>query len=326
MRLGAESPDISIVHDPVIVAAGTGLLAALGIGPALVTGVRQLPAERQRTAWWLLVVGAAVVAVAGDHWSDGPAARFAFAFVIATLPGIVAFLAWRTVLASAVVSLVPLYFAIPALVEGRTLFVPATALDGVVPLEPVWTIVYGSLFAVVLLPLLIVRDDDLFRRAMKAYLTVIVIAYVGFLAYPTVGPRPAAVPGEGFLVWCLRLTYSLDVPYNCFPSLHVAHSFVSALACYRVHRKVGIAAVTWASLVAASTLFTKQHYAADVIAGALSAYFAYILFLRRHPRELIAESTRRQAPVLALGVVAFFGVVVAGVWVLYRAEMAGPLG
>lgn len=54
--------------------------------------------------------------------------------------------------------------------------------------------------------------------------------------------------GEGFAVWGLRALYRADPPCNCFPSLHVAHSFVSAL-------------------VAMSTVFIKQHYVLDVIAG-----------------------------------------------------------
>jgi membrane-associated phospholipid phosphatase len=42
---------------------------------------------------------------------------------------------------------------------------------------------------------------------------------------------------------------------------------VSALTCHRVHRGVGTAAVLCAALVGASTLFTKQHYVLDAIAG-----------------------------------------------------------
>jgi hypothetical protein len=34
-------------------------------------------------------------------------------------------------------------------------------------------------------------------------------------------------------VWGLRFLYDADPPYHCFPSLHVARSFVSALTCYR---------------------------------------------------------------------------------------------
>ena len=78
-----------------------------------------------------------------------------------------------------------------------------------------------------------VRDRELFYRAMKCYLTVLTIAYVGFVLYPTVAPRPDSIVGTGFAAYCLRAQYALDWPYNCFPSLHVAHSFVSALTAHR---------------------------------------------------------------------------------------------
>lgn len=127
--------------------------------------------------------------------------------------------------------------------------------------------------------------------------------------------------GDGFSAWTLRLAYSLDPPYNCFPSLHVAYAFVSALTCYRVHRGVGTAAALWAALIGVSTLYTKQHYVADVIVGALAAYVAYVLFLRRYPREAVAESDRRRAPFRALGVIGIFGIMVAGFWGAYQIQM-----
>ena len=61
----------------------------------------------------------------------------------------------------------------------------------------------------------------------------------------------------------------------CSPTWHVAHSFVSALSCWRVHRGVAVAAVLCASLVGVSTLFTKQHYVLDVMAGIVLALIAY---------------------------------------------------
>lgn len=216
------------------------------------------------------------------------------------------------------VALLPAYFLISELTSGRTLNVPEVALDRAVPLQPAWTLVYVSIYAFVYLPLLVVRQDELFRRAALAYLMVVLVAYLGFLVYPTVAPRPTKVIGEGFLFWCLRLSYSIDPPYNCFPSLHVAHSFVSAMTGYRVHRGVGFAAVLWASLIGVSTLFTKQHYIADVIAGMFIACVAYLVFLRGYPREAIPEIDRRLAPVLALGVIGIFGLMVACVWVAYQ--------
>lgn len=307
--------------DPTILTIGIGLLVSVVAGKALVHGVETLPQRQQKRTLWAIMVGAAVAAIVGAVVSDSPGARIAFAFLVAALPGTVAYLAWRTVFASALVSLLPAYFAIAEINHNRTLHMPAIAVDSAVSLQPGWMVVYGSLYVFVLLPLLVVRDEQLFRRTLQAWVTVLIVAYVGFLVYPTVAPRPARVLAEGFAAWSLQLNYALDSRYNCFPSLHVAHSFVSALASYRVHRGVGIAAVVWASLIGVSTLYTKQHYALDVIGGALVAYIAYVVFLRSYPRQRIAESDRRRAPLCALGVVGIFGIVVAGLWILYRTGM-----
>ncbi|MEW6369047.1 MAG: phosphatase PAP2 family protein [Acidobacteriota bacterium] len=112
--------------------------------------------------------------------------------------------------------------------------------------------------------------------------------------------------------------YDADPPYNCLHSLHVAHSFVSALACYRVHRTLGLVAMLCASLVAISTLFTKQHYVSDVIAGIFLALVAYAVFLRNYSRAKVPELDRRLAPVLALCVSGIVGICFACFWVAYK--------
>ena len=124
--------------------------------------------------------------------------------------------------------------------------------------------------------------------------------------------------GKGFAVWGLRFLYDADPPYNCCPSLHVAHSFVSALACYRVHRTLGFVAISCASLVGVSTLFTKQHYVADVIAGILLALAGYAVFLRADSRANVPELDRRLAPLLAFVVAGIIGLGFACYWVAYR--------
>lgn len=96
---------------------------------------------------------------------------------------------------------------------------------------------------------------------------------------------------------------------------------MSALTCSRVHRGVGAGAGLWAALIGVSTLYVKQHYVADAIAGALAAYLAYVLFLRSYPRQAVAESDRRQAPVRALGAIGIFAIMVAGFWVAYQIQM-----
>ncbi len=217
------------------------------------------------------------------------------------------------------VSLVPFYIFIAELMPGRALHVPELALDRGVPLQPAWALVYGSLYLfLIMLPVFVVRQSEQIRRTVLAYLMVWIAAYVCFVLYPTMAPRPANVMGEGFAVWGLRFLYSADPPYNCFPSLHVAHSFVSALTCSLVNRGVGIAAALCASLVGLSTLFTKQHYVLDVIAGIFLACVAYAVFLRGYPREEVPDLDRRLAPVFALGIIGILALAVACFWVAYK--------
>jgi len=216
------------------------------------------------------------------------------------------------------VALVPFYIFIAAQMPGRAVHMPALAWDRAVPFEPIWSLLYGAPYVfLILLPVFVVRHDELLRRTVLAYLSVWITAYVCFIVYPTVAPRPAQLSGDGFAVWGLQILYDADPPYNCFPSLHVAHSFVSALACYRVHRALGVAAAGCASLVALSTLFTKQHYVADVIVGALMAFAAYGVFLRQYPRDNIPEVDRRLAPVFGLGVAGIAGFGLTGFWMAY---------
>lgn len=92
----------------------------------------------------------------------------------------------------------------------------------------------------------------------------------------------------------------------------VAHSFVSALACHRVHRKLGLVALTCASLVAIATLLTKQHDIADAIGEISLAVMANAFWLLRYSRANIPNRDRRLAPVLALCVGAIVAVGTAG--------------
>lgn len=222
------------------------------------------------------------------------------------------------------VGLVPLYIFIAGPAPGRTQHVPAIALDSAIPLVPEWSLIYGGLYVfLIALPVFVVREETHLRYTVRAYLAVWITAYICFLAYPTVAPRPSEISDRGFGAWGLQLLYAMDPPYNCLPSLHVAHSFVSALTCLHVHRGVGIAATLCASLVALSTLFTKQHYVLDVIAGVLMAVIAYAVFVRYPPRLLVPEADRKVAPVFAWGLLACSGVGLLGYWAVYQLLGAG---
>lgn len=219
--------------------------------------------------------------------------------------------------AVALMVLVPCYLVIPAMTSGRTLHLPELALDRVVPVQPAWAVIYLSYFIFPLLTVIVVRQEELIRRTFLAWLAVWITGYACFLVYPTILPRPSGELGPGFFAWFLQGVWDADAPRNCCPSLHVASPFVAALAIWRVHRGTGLAVGTWAGLIALSTLFTKQHYVADVVSGILLAGGAGAVFLHNCPREPLAENDRRAIPVLVLGVIGAYALVVAGLWVAY---------
>mgnify|MGYP000190444877 CR=1 FL=1 len=70
--------------------------------------------------------------------------------------------------------------------------------------------------------------------------------------------------------------------------------------------------------LATSTLFIKQHWVVDVVAGSLMAVAACAVFFRGRTREAIPEAERGPAPALALVVAGVVGAVAAVYWVLYR--------
>jgi len=218
----------------------------------------------------------------------------------------------------ALFAIIPGYLVIGALSHGRTLNVPELILDGMMPLRPEWSLVYLSLFLAALLPVFVLHQQEIIRRTLLAFLFAWIVALAIFLAYPTVGPRPREFPGAGFLCWVQREIYASDAPYNCFPSLHVAQCFLAAFAVGCVHRAVGLAAAVWAFLVGLSTLFTKQHYVADVMGGILLACAGYGLFLRGHPHHAIPQRERELAPALAACAAGVYGLIVVVLWLAYE--------
>jgi hypothetical protein len=123
------------VPDPLLAAVGIGLVGSVVAGPAVAYGLQLLPQQWRRTTEWLLIAGAVVVAVLADLLSEGPVGG-AFVYVLAALPGLIAFLAWRTLVASTFVSLAPLYFVIALLTDARPADVRARNRPGSGPLAP----------------------------------------------------------------------------------------------------------------------------------------------------------------------------------------------
>ncbi len=86
-----------------------------------------------------------------------------------------------------------------------------------------------------------------------------------------------AHPRSGFWADAMYRVYATDTSFNCFPSLHAAVAAAIAFTWYRyarakrsaVRAAIAAAAAVIAVGVVLSTLFVRQHYIADEIAGVL---------------------------------------------------------
>lgn len=139
-----------------------------------------------------------------------------------------------------------------------------------VPYVPAFILPYASVFIMPVVPLLVVTDRSAFRRVAAAFAAAILASGLCFLALPLAPPHPADV-GSGPFAALTSAFYALDVPTNLFPSLHVSVAFLSAFAVGRERPRWLPWMLAWASLIALSTLFVRQHYVLDVAGGVVLA-------------------------------------------------------
>lgn len=165
--------------------------------------------------------------------------------------------------------------------EGMPFYSLITAVDRSVPFTPQWVWVYLLYYPFCFMPLFLLNNMDTFRRVAGAYLLEFVLAFIVFLSFPVKMIRPVVVP-DTLSTKAVGIIYRIDPGFNVFPSLHVANSLLVALIFYRYNRRLGIFFILIACLISASTLFVKQHYFLDIVAGALDTAIVYPLFFRGH--------------------------------------------
>jgi membrane-associated phospholipid phosphatase len=156
-----------------------------------------------------------------------------------------------------------------------------TWLDRLIPFEPNWVFFYGSMYAFVILPFVYVKDRQIYKHMWFSFCLTGLIAYIIFLVFPVFDMMRHKDDMHQFAQFFLGLDNEHDTPYNCFPSLHVGFSMTAGLWTYYADRtKVGLAVLIWGLLVSLSVLLVKEHYIADLIAGATIAGGLFYYFSR----------------------------------------------
>ena len=142
------------------------------------------------------------------------------------------------------------------------------AIDRKTPYVPLFALVYFSTYPFVLLPFIILSDARQFYWLVVCFVSITIISSLIHATIPSKIERVEQVTAGGVSGWMLGLFQKTCKPYGNFPSMHVGLSVPVVAANFMVAGPViGSITLVWAVLIALSTLFTKQHYILDVLAG-----------------------------------------------------------
>ncbi len=187
-----------------------------------------------------------------DGWATSPVPRWRYAGWLALQYGV-----WLV-----------LYLGVNAATAGRSTAQPLLPFERRLPLVVGAYPLYASVYLELLLPLFVCPTRRAFIRTQVAVAIVSLLAFAVFLAAPMPYPRPPLAARSGCAA-LLALEWAIDGPRCTFPSLHVAIALVLALGTSAEAPRWRWPLLALAAGVSVSTVLVKQHFAVDVLGGAV---------------------------------------------------------
>jgi membrane-associated phospholipid phosphatase len=144
-----------------------------------------------------------------------------------------------------------------------------TNFDDMVPFIDYFIVPYSLWYPFIILSLIYLCFKSR-ARYFKTIITIdigLICCYIAYIVFQTTVPRPELI-GDSIFIKLVRLTYFLDQPYNCFPSIHVLTSYLVMKGFYKGDIKnIAMKSLVYfmGNLIIISTLFVKQHVVADII-------------------------------------------------------------
>ncbi len=177
------------------------------------------------------------------------------------------------------------FFAFIYLVMGSNplrepFLAPLCILDSYIPWLPFSVLVYFSQFVFLLLGVIYAPNQHIATITYYSYLLAILLGGCVFVFYPTFLTRLTfSEQIHPVIEGLYRFLYAIDIPNNCFPSLHTTLALIAASSLRARSFVWQIVASLWSTAIILSTLTTKQHCVLDVVAGML--LFIFCIWLCR---------------------------------------------
>jgi membrane-associated phospholipid phosphatase len=156
-----------------------------------------------------------------------------------------------------------------------------TVFDAKIPFITLFIIPYSLWYPFIMSTLLYLffKERKEYYRALKSIDIGLLCCYIIYITFQTTVPRPQLI-GNDILTKLVGLTYALDEPYNCFPSIHVLTSYLVIKSFYKVNIKNTLLksiVFFMGGLIIVSTLFVKQHVILDLFSGILLGELMYYI-------------------------------------------------
>ncbi|MFC5985824.1 phosphatase PAP2 family protein [Marinicrinis lubricantis] len=126
-------------------------------------------------------------------------------------------------------------------------------------------IIWGPFIFISLVFMCFLNREEYYKYIVNSVVGHI-ICYIVYINYQTHVPRPE-ITDDTFLLNLVKYIYSNDLPYNCFPSIHVLTTWLLMRSFQKVAmpKLLRLAINILCYSIYLSTLFVKQHYIPDLI-------------------------------------------------------------
>lgn len=142
-----------------------------------------------------------------------------------------------------------------------------------IPFLPEFFWVYVSMYVLFLMPPFFLTETQL-KALGKQLIAGTVFSALIFLAMPSNLGFTRTVPESPFYQSLYSTLFSIDLPHNMVPSLHVVFSALILLSLIKATSKKSVRLLWWGwlILICFSTLLVHQHHILDVLTGLLIAF------------------------------------------------------
>ncbi|MHB1654107.1 MAG: phosphatase PAP2 family protein [Desulfitobacteriaceae bacterium] len=169
--------------------------------------------------------------------------------------------------------LIPLIDSIYLLLNhsNEHVYMLVTIFDKSIPFKQLFVVPYIAWFGLIFVALILFmyRDIKLYIFSIISIILGLLISFIIFSLFQTTVPRPEIL-GDDIFSQLTKFIYTIDNPFNAFPSIHVLTSYIIFLGCQQTKGhfpKISLVIQGVVILVILATLFLKQHTILDVLGG-----------------------------------------------------------